>query len=177
MTHRALLYLITGDESLVPRIVEMILASKPEYNVGGGLVLTALWYDWIYNEPVSHNVYLHGDTASGQPVLPTLFTYLAAWGPADDPGTVRDLQALWERLRLQASPAILENDGFVEGAADLRVTHRNLNDGTVEGLAHVTRPVFAVQYHPEAAPGPHDSRYLFRQFMESMSANSAVPTG
>ena len=49
ITHRALLYLITGDESLVPRIVERILEAKPQYNVGGGLVNTALWYDWIYN--------------------------------------------------------------------------------------------------------------------------------
>ncbi len=49
MTHRALLYLITGDESLVPRIVERILEAKPQYNVGGGLVNTTLWYDWIYN--------------------------------------------------------------------------------------------------------------------------------
>ncbi len=51
ITHRALLYLITGDESLVPRIVERILAAKPEYNVGGGLVQTVLWYDWVYNSP------------------------------------------------------------------------------------------------------------------------------
>lgn len=72
--------------------------------------------------------------------------------------------------------AIREEEGRVVGAAELRVTHRNLNDGTVEGLAHVSRPVFAVQYHPEAAPGPHDSRYLFRRFVESMDATSAVPT-
>jgi len=51
ITHRALLYLITGDETLVPRIVERIMAAKPEYNVGGGLVQTALWFDWIYNSP------------------------------------------------------------------------------------------------------------------------------
>jgi hypothetical protein len=51
ITHRALLYLITGDESLVPRIVERILEAKPELNVGGGLVDTVLWYDWIYNSP------------------------------------------------------------------------------------------------------------------------------
>jgi carbamoyl-phosphate synthase small subunit len=67
--------------------------------------------------------------------------------------------------------------GLAEGAVELRVTHRNLNDGTVEGLAHASRPVFAVQYHPEAAPGPHDSRYLFRRFVEAMDATSAVPTG
>jgi len=73
--------------------------------------------------------------------------------------------------------AIAETEGSAEGAAELRVTHRSLNDGTVEGLIHTSRPVFAVQYHPEAAPGPHDSRYLFRRFVETMDATSAVSTG
>ena len=48
---RALLYLATKDESLVPMIVERIMAAKPAYNCGGGLVQTAIWYDWIYNSP------------------------------------------------------------------------------------------------------------------------------
>jgi carbamoyl-phosphate synthase small subunit len=60
-------------------------------------------------------------------------------------------------------------DRAVEGAPELRVTHTNLYDGTVEGLMHVSRPVFSVQYHPEAAPGPHDSRYLFDQFVDLMA--------
>lgn len=51
ITHRALLYLITEDETLVPRIVERIMMAKPQYNVGGGLVAITLWYDWIYNSP------------------------------------------------------------------------------------------------------------------------------
>ena len=60
-----------------------------------------------------------------------------------------------------------ENGGIV-GAPELRVTHVNLYDGTLEGLEHIARPVFSVQYHPEAAPGPHDSRYLFTQFIRLM---------
>jgi carbamoyl-phosphate synthase small subunit len=50
----------------------------------------------------------------------------------------------------------------------LELTHINLNDETVEGVAHKTEPMFAVQYHPEAAPGPHDPHYLFKQFKDMM---------
>ena len=66
--------------------------------------------------------------------------------------------------------AVVGGEDGVEGAPDLRVTHLNVNDGTVEGLAHRQLPVFAVQYHPESAPGPHDSRYLFEQFVTAMAA-------
>jgi carbamoyl-phosphate synthase small subunit len=64
------------------------------------------------------------------------------------------------------------NHGFaVNGKtlpADVEVTHVNLNDATVAGLKHKKLPIFSVQYHPESAPGPHDSVYLFRQFVELM---------
>ena len=60
----------------------------------------------------------------------------------------------------------------VEGAPALRVTHVNLNDDTMEGLEHRELPVFSVQYHPEAAPGPHDSLYLFDRFIAAMGDRS-----
>jgi len=58
----------------------------------------------------------------------------------------------------------------IPGAPGLRLTHLNLYDLTVEGVEHREYPVLSVQYHPEAAPGPHDSRYLFDQFLELMEA-------
>jgi carbamoyl-phosphate synthase small subunit len=53
-------------------------------------------------------------------------------------------------------------------SSEVEITHLNLNDQTNEGLRHRSLPLFSVQYHPEASPGPHDSHYLFRQFIETM---------
>ena len=56
-----------------------------------------------------------------------------------------------------------------EEVAGMKITHVNLNDQTVSGLAATNVPAFSVQYHPEAGPGPHDSRYLFAQFDQLMT--------
>lgn len=71
-----------------------------------------------------------------------------------------------------------QNHGFAVDpeslpSSDVEITHVNLNDGTNEGIRHRTLPLFSVQYHPEASPGPHDARYLFGRFVELMREGRA----
>jgi carbamoyl-phosphate synthase small subunit len=71
-----------------------------------------------------------------------------------------------------------QNHGFgvnpdaVRAAANVEITHVNLNDDSIEGIRLKDKPAFSVQYHPEATPGPHDSRYLFDDFMAMMNNHS-----
>ncbi len=72
------------------------------------------------------------------------------------------------------------NHGFAIAAeglpAELEITHMNINDNTVAGLRFRNKPVFSVQYHPEASPGPHDSDYLFEQFVAAMAGKALATT-
>jgi carbamoyl-phosphate synthase small subunit len=70
--------------------------------------------------------------------------------------------------------AVAGENEAIPGAPELEVTHVNLNDGTIEGLRHREKPIFAVQYHPEAAPGPHDARPLFDEFMKTVRSQAAA---
>jgi carbamoyl-phosphate synthase small subunit len=78
-------------------------------------------------------------------------------------------------LRTGAVAITSQNHGFaVEGeslSSDIEPTHRNLNDGTLEGFRHRVLPILAAQFHPEASPGPHDANVLFDSFIEAMEAD------
>lgn len=84
-------------------------------------------------------------------------------------------------LRTKKVEITSQNHGFAVDMDSLKgiaeITHINLNDRTVEGLAHRELPVFSVQYHPEASPGPHDATYLYQLFIDMMSEHRRLGRG
>jgi carbamoyl-phosphate synthase small subunit len=96
-------------------------------------------------------------------------TYKLKFGHRGANQPVKDLQTGKVEITSQ-------NHGFAVDADslgnDVDITHINLNDNTVEGIKHKNYPVFSVQYHPEASPGPHDASYLFQDFINLMKSNN-----
>jgi carbamoyl-phosphate synthase small subunit len=92
-------------------------------------------------------------------------TYKLKFGHRGANHPVKELQSGKVEITSQNHGFAIDPDSL---PADTTVTHLNLYDKTVEGFRHTTKPMFSVQYHPEASPGPHDADYLFKQFLESM---------
>jgi carbamoyl-phosphate synthase small subunit len=96
-------------------------------------------------------------------------TYKMKFGHHGGNQPVIDLQTEKVEITAQNHSYAVDADSLPDEVA---VTHLNLNDRTVEGLRHVELPVFSVQYHPEAAPGPHDALYLFERFAAMIDARA-----
>jgi carbamoyl-phosphate synthase small subunit len=98
--------------------------------------------------------------ASGAKTYKLKFGHHGSNHPVRDEST-RRIEITAQNHNYAVDPESAKKAGF-------EITHWNLNDGTVEGMRHRDLPLFSVQYHPEASPGPHDSLYLFRNFVEMM---------
>ncbi|MGH9074505.1 MAG: glutamine-hydrolyzing carbamoyl-phosphate synthase small subunit [Acidimicrobiales bacterium] len=109
----------------------------------------------------------------GHQVLATALggsTYKLPFGHHGGNHPVRRLSTGTVEITSQNHNYAVADGSLAASGSSARVTHVNLNDGVIEGLAGVGLPAFGVQYHPEAGPGPHDARYLFEEFRRLMEA-------
>ena len=101
-------------------------------------------------------------------------TYKLKFGHRGGNQPVQNLHTRKVEITSQNHGFAVDSDSLESAGAE--PTHINLNDRTLEGFRHTSEPIFAVQYHPEASPGPHDSRYLFDCFIDMMTTGQS-PTG
>jgi carbamoyl-phosphate synthase small subunit len=99
-------------------------------------------------------------------------TYKLKFGHHGANHPVKELHTGKVEITTQNHGFAVDIDSIPDG--EMELTHVNLNDGTVEGMRHTRLPLFSVQYHPEASPGPHDSRYLFHRFVALMKRERGV---
>jgi len=95
-------------------------------------------------------------------------TYKLKFGHHGGNHPVKDLATGKIEITSQNHGFVVDPGSLIAAGQKVEVTHINLNDQTVEGIRHLEVPAFSVQYHPEAAPGPHDAHYLFQRFVELM---------
>ena len=97
-------------------------------------------------------------------------TYKLKFGHRGANQPVMDLKTKKVEITVQNHGFCVDLDTLDEKIVEL--THKNLNDQTLEGIRHKTQPAFSVQYHPEASAGPNDSKYLFDRFMKMMDSHA-----
>ena len=95
-------------------------------------------------------------------------TYKLKFGHHGGNHPVKDIATGKVEITSQNHGFVVDPDSLLTTGQKVEVTHINLNDETVEGIRHLEIPAFSVQYHPEAAPGPHDAHYLFHRFVDLM---------
>jgi carbamoyl-phosphate synthase small subunit len=98
-------------------------------------------------------------------------TYKLKFGHHGGNHPVKDLKTSKVHITSQNHGFCVDIDSL--GRENVEITHINLNDQTLEGMKHKKLPIFSVQFHPEAAPGPHDATYMFDEFVEMMEHNRA----
>ncbi len=104
-------------------------------------------------------------------------TYKLKFGHHGANHPVKNLENGGVEVTTQNHGFSVDTDSLERVGTSHRVTHLNLNDNTIEGIEYPEVSAFAVQHHPEAGPGPHDSRYIFKRFMELIDNFKAKPAG